>query len=66
MLQQEMLFLHTDGTSLEANERHEIITAPLFTRTAYAAMGINKHASQYGVLGTVAAIWYCYLSGTTA
>lgn len=52
-----MHLLNLDSTLDNAADQHELATAPLLTRAAYEASGLAQKNSQYGVLGSVTAIW---------
>ncbi|KAI1789043.1 hypothetical protein LXA43DRAFT_602122 [Ganoderma leucocontextum] len=51
-----MRLLNLDTTLDNAADEHELVTAPLLTRTAYEAAGLAQKKYQYGVLGSVTAI----------
>ncbi|PIL36893.1 hypothetical protein GSI_00583 [Ganoderma sinense ZZ0214-1] len=57
----EMHLLNFDTTLDNAADQHELATAPLLTRAAYEMSGLAQKNSQYGVLGSVTAIWQVYL-----
>ena len=52
-----MSLLNLDSTLVNAADQHELATAHLLTRAAYEASGLAEKNSQYGVLGSVTAIW---------
>lgn len=53
---QELALLFDDCKIGDSLEKHEAITAPVFTRDAYLASGIAEGPSQYGVLGRVLSV----------
>ena len=58
---QELSLLNFDAPLEDATEEHEITTAPLVTREAYAAVTSAEKKSQYGVLGSLTEIRYVSL-----
>ncbi|OJT13381.1 hypothetical protein TRAPUB_10147 [Trametes pubescens] len=53
---QELSLLNLESSLEDVAGEHEIITAPLLTREAYVAAGMQQKQSQYGVLGSLTAI----------
>jgi len=55
-----MLLGNKSPTDLLNSFKHQIITAPLFSREAYELCATDNNC-QYGVLGTVLEIWWVYI-----
>ncbi|KAI0751495.1 hypothetical protein C8Q80DRAFT_1157643 [Daedaleopsis nitida] len=53
---EELSLLNSDSPLEDVTGAHEVVTAPVLTRAAYASANLDQKKSQYGVLGSVMAI----------